>query len=147
MKRTSILLLMLSLLAASCQKYEDSDLLGQWQLLEMTRTDDGVAVSKKAGQITWSFQLGLLQVRALNEETGSVGDVFLGLYSEAGDSLFIPATYFHYRDRDSLYTDPAQTILEPYGIKGNTARFAIEVLSSNTLQLSSAFCLLRFRKF
>lgn len=131
----------------SCQKYTNEDTDGQWQLMSMTQNDESTVIDKKAERIMWAFQLDLLQIRAFSPLTEGTPDYVVARYTHSGDSLHITSTYYHYRDRDSLYTDPTQTILEPLGIHGNATSYKVERLTDDELVLRSPYCLLRFRKY
>lgn len=131
----------------SCQKYTNEDTDGQWQLISLTLNDDFKEIDKKAERIMWAFQLDLLQIRAFTPQTEGTPDYIVARYRNQGDSLHITSTYYHFRDRDSLYTDPAQTILEPLGIHGNATSYKVERLTDNEMVLRSSYWLLRFRKY
>lgn len=136
----------------SCDKLSDNgDLDGMWQLREMhtkASADEETysqAADKRAEKIFWSFQLDLLSITSEASLNGYTGET-VARFSYSGERLEITQTYIHYRDRDSLLTDPATTELQALGIRGNSASFAVRQLSKHSLILCSATDSLVFKK-
>ena len=60
--------------------------------------------------------------------------------------LDVEPLYIHFRDRDSLLTDPQTTCLKDVGIYGNSGHFRVSRLSENHMVLCSDRDSLVFRK-
>lgn len=136
----------------SCDKLSDNgDLDGMWQLREMhtkASTDDATysqATDKRAEKIYWSFQLDLLSITSEASLNGFTGET-VARFTYSGERLEVTETYIHYRDRDSLLTDPETTELEALGIRGNTGSFAVSQLSKHSMILCSDTDSLVFKK-
>lgn len=142
---TILSLLALALLAASCGKTpQNGDLDGKWRLAER--------IAKKAytqdtdpGTVYWSFSLDLLSINTGAIHNGKTTETVCR-FAHEGNRLSITQAYVHYRDRDSLLTDPNTEALAAVGIHGNQASFRVAALSSSTLILVSDRDSLVFRK-
>lgn len=150
MRHLPLLLILFLTSLAACDKQPDNDELdGKWQLLEIfsTGADGGFTqlTDKRESKTFWSFQLGLLQIGSNDLHNGSTADTF-ARFTHSGDRLSVNEVYVHYRDRDSLVTDPSSTAFASVGIRGNTAQFLINRLTSSQLILTSATDSLVFYK-
>lgn len=144
MKKFLLPLLYIICALTSCEKAGDTDeLVGKWRLLEIhskLSAEDAtysLTTDKRDSQMYWSFQLGLLQISSIDVHNGKNGETF-ARYVRSGEQLTVKDTYVHFRDRDSLITDPQSTALVPAGIRGNAASFRIVRLSGSQLLLTSS---------
>lgn len=142
MKHLSLLFILTVMGFAACDKLPDDDELnGKWQLLEIFSADDDGNFTqlndRRESKTYWSFQLGLLQIVSYDVHNGSTGDTF-ARFTHSGDRLSVNEVFVHYRDRDSLVTDPASTAFVSVGIRGNSAQFLIDRLTKSQLVLTSS---------
>lgn len=141
MKQLPILFISLLMLFAACDKLpDDDDLNGQWRLLEMYGIDDNgkftQLTDKRESSTYWNFQLSLLYITSNDLHNGSTA-VSFARFTHSGNTLSINEAYVHYRDRDSLVTDPASTAFATVGIRGNATQFVINRLTGSQLILTS----------
>lgn len=139
----SLIFFALTLVCASCSKLSNNgDIDGRWQLIHTyIKTDTepdhyGMSEDKTAQQIYWSFQLDLLSITSSDNLNGHTPET-VARFVYAPPQLAITKTYIHYRDRDSLITDPLSTSLTPLGIRGNATNYRIARLNKTTLILCS----------
>lgn len=137
----------------SCSKLSDNgDLDGKWQLLEMySKTTESAAnytefENKADKRIYWMFQMELLNIRSWTRLENVLGEDIMARFAHNGNEMRVGPTYVHFRERDSLLTDPSTTLLEPVGIRGNAANFQIKVLNSKSMILCSEKDSLIFKK-
>lgn len=132
---------------------ENGALDGKWQLVEMySKSASNEAnyattptTNKRADNIYWNIQLKLLYITSaqpLNTFTTET----VARFKFTGSTLQVGPTYIHYRDRDSLITNPNSTELVPLGIRGNASSYDIKRLSSTTMILCSQLDSLIFKK-
>lgn len=128
-----LLLLLLSLITASCDdKRDSSDLAGQWQLLEWRDASDAV-VATKADEIYYCFQLSLLELDPIR----------FCKYQQTPDSLILLGAYRNMYNTD---TQVPFTEFAHFGIPAD-GRFGIDALNGDDLVLSGKSGVLRFRRY
>lgn len=116
---------------------------GRWQLLRIYSKADANAPhydleqDKAAQQVYWSIQLDLLSITSSENLNGHTPET-VARFTYAPPQFSITKAYIHYRDRDSLITDPLSTSLTPIGIRGNATDYRIVRLNKTTLILCSA---------
>ena len=139
---------------AACEKNPtNGDLDGQWQLMEISTkdaasdTDYTQVLSKKDEGIYWNFQLDLLMIRTMAEDLNGYTPFTAARFVHPGKKFDITSTYIHFRESDSLLTDPSTRILEPIGITGNAEKFDVEQLNHKRMVLTTPVKRLTFRKF
>lgn len=142
----------LSMLMFACGKTPQNGALdGKWRLYEIhsktqpTESTYAVAKDVRADNIYWSFQLNLLSITSAETLNGHTNET-VARFAYEGDHLAVTQTYVHFRDRDSLLTDPNTAALETVGIRGNASNFRIAQLSGSRLTLCSERDSLVFRK-
>lgn len=148
-----ILALFISSLATSCSKMSDNGPIdGMWHLEKIYTRPDGNAsgpysVEKDCGEdrIYWSFQLDLLSIRSKEGHNGKTNES-VARFKLTSSTLDITSLYVHYRDRDSLLTDPATVDLSSVGIHGVNPSYTIVQLDGKHMRLCSATDSLIFRK-
>lgn len=154
MKNLSFISFLFALLASffllqGCDKLSsDTELAGRWQLTRIVRTDaaSGTSTEIEIPQPTyWSFNLSLLSVTTPNPHNGHTAET-LARYSRDAASLRLPEIYIHFRDRDSLLTDPEQPQLLLVGIDRNPTAYTVRFLSERKMTLDSDRTHLVFRK-
>ena len=125
---------------------------GMWHLEKIYTHPNGNAtgpfsVEKDCSEdrIYWSFQLDLLSIRSKEAHNGKTNES-VARFKLSSSALDITSIYVHYRDRDSLLTDPNNVDLSAVGIHGNTASYNILQLDGKRLRLCSATDSLIFRK-
>lgn len=168
MKKTSRILLsalaILMLVATNaCDKLpKNGDLEGNWQLAEITSTDDSnqpVTENVKHKKIFWVFQQDLLCIRYYNKayfpfdanmevhEQPQDYSEFFGRFNHQSNTLAISQLHVHdTRSTDKLLNADSR-LLKNSGIIGNRETFSIEVLNKEQLILSSGKVRLVFRMF
>lgn len=140
-------LLFCILFLSSCEKAAKNGFLdGQWQLMSIQKDEESALSDKKSEAIYWSFQLGIMVIHTPNYLHNNITNNTFGNYILTSDSLLIPSLYIHYYDKDSLITNTYTTVLNSVGIQGNSAQFAVESLTKNSLILHGQQQRLRFRK-
>lgn len=139
----SSLLALLTLVCASCSKLSSNgDIDGRWQLLHIySKTDAASAHYEQdqdltAQQVYWSIQLDLLSITSSDNLNGHTPET-VARFTYAPPQFSITKAYIHYRDRDSLITDPLSTSLTPLGIRGNATNYSIVRLNKTSLILCS----------
>lgn len=127
----------------ACSKLSDNgDIDGKWRLEKMysktspTASDYTIEKNLMDEKIYWNFQLKLLSITSSNILNGHTGET-TARFTLSGDLLSINQTYIHFRDRDSLLTDPTTTQLETLGIRSNACNYRIRQLSSSRMVLCS----------
>lgn len=149
-----IILLSLTALCASCGKTPTNGHLdGQWFMTEryckanISAPDYSEAMGNLREQpVIWNISLQLMEIITPGFMHNSVTDRTTGRIVYNDDKLAVTQTYVHFRDRDSLITEPNTTCLESVGIRGNSATFRIATLTSSQLTLCSDMDSLIFRK-
>lgn len=149
-----LILLSLTALCTSCGKTPvNGNLDGQWFMTEryckasISAPDYSEAMGNLQEQpVIWNISLRLLEIITPGYTHNSVTDRTTGRIVYEGDKLAVTQTYVHFRDRDSLITEPGTTCLESVGIRGNSANFRIATLSSSQLILCSDMDSLIFKK-
>ena len=134
----------LGFLTGGCEKMSDNGPIdGLWMMEKhYTRaaSAEGLPYSEvvdvEGKGIVWAFQLNLLSMRSNGVHNG-LTDESVARFSLEGNVLQVGPTYIHFRDRDSLLTDPHTTCLEEVGIRGNAARFRVHTLNSKRMVLCS----------
>ena len=156
MKQIIGLLMLLMMGAYSCDKLpKNDDLDGMWHLQEMTLLNAHPKQTENCAEsgIYWNINLDLLQIyskkRVMFHDETSGQDVYHAYcrFKHTGTTLNINQIYLSFDVRDSLLTDPATTLMEPYGIMGCADAFHIEHLGSKRMILVSDDKRLVFRKF
>ena len=156
MKQIIGLLMLLIMGAYSCDKLpKNDDLDGMWHLQEVTNlsTTPEQVENVAEGGIYWNVNLDLLQIyskkRVMYHDEATGKDVYHAYcrFEYSGDALNVTKVYLSFDVRDSLLTDPATAIMEPYGIMGCADAFNIEHLGSKRMILVSDDKRLVFRKF
>lgn len=150
--KSILLLCSLAFLLFACGKTPQNGALdGKWRLVELhskaQASDAAYAVAKdvRASNIYWSFQLQLLDITSTELHNGHTNETVARFVHE-GDRLAVTQTYVHFRDRDSLLTDPNITALESVGIRGNATNFRIVRLGRAYMTLCSPLDSLVFHK-
>lgn len=134
----------------SCQKYDDSDLYGMWELRSITGiAPHGTSITTTANNVYWSFQMDLLSIRQAKNLVGTpnVPVELICRFQQTPDSLFITSTYFHFRDRDSLVTVPDSAMFLTNGVFAGGSRYGIDRFNKDEMVLSQKNTKLYFRKF
>lgn len=156
MKQIIGILMLLMVGVYSCDKLpKNGELDGMWHLQQVTTL---AATPQQEEDVTatgiyWNINLDLLQIyskkRVMYHDEASGKDVYLAYcrFEHTGTALDISKVYLSYDVKDSLLTDPATTIMEPYGIVGCSETFFIEHLGSKHMILVSDDKRLVFRKF
>lgn len=137
---------------AGCDKLPcNGNLDGIWQLCEVgsktSLADASYAqiTDKRDKSIFWSFQLQLLSMTSASFHNGHTSEsVARFVYDD--ERLELTKIYIHFRDRDSLVTDPNATSFAEVGIRGCTAQFRIAQLNDSRLTLCSEMDSLVFHK-
>lgn len=139
-------------LIPSCEKATDNGLIdGMWNLREIYSklSTDATKYTEytdcRSKGIYWRFQLNLLYITSKEALNGHTGET-TARFNFTDSHLDITSTYVHYRDRDSLLTDPTTTELEALGIRGNATSYDVVRLTSHNLILRSASDSLIFHK-
>lgn len=148
--KTILPLLLIALLAASCEKKpKNGDLDGMWQLKQMfsksTSTDATYSASYKDttnDSIYWNCQLDLISIQTWNGKTSQS----VARFVHENDRLQLTKIYIHYRANDVLIEDPNFTGLRHAGIRGNQANYFVKRLNSSSMILCSEMDSLVFRK-
>ena len=96
--------------------------------------------------IYWNVQLQLLTIVTPRSLHNGVTSESVARFNYSGNELSVGPIYIHYRDRDSMLTDPTTSALAPVGITGNAATFQILQLSSKRMVLRSSTDSLVFKK-
>lgn len=138
---------------SGCSKLTDNGPLdGKWQLCEIHSKSDLNAphydfshVDYKNQSVYWNFQLNLLSITS-KEMLNTFTTETTARFSYDKTTLHVGPTYIHYRDRDSLLTNPSTTELVPLGIHGNESNFNIKQLNHTTMILCSEYDSLVFYK-
>lgn len=129
----------------SCSKLSDNgDLDGRWRLQEIytklqpsdTHYSATPYTDKRPSQIYWNFQQKLLWITSV-ENLNHFTDATTARFIFSGNTLSLTHTYIHYRDRDSLLTDPSTSNLDSLGIRSNQCKYEIKKLTSTRLILCS----------
>lgn len=149
----SLFLLAGTFFLGSCEKFSDNgDIDGLWIMTERySRATDapseGYPEKTDVGQrsISWAFQLKLMSIRTPQNHNGHTAET-VGRFSLHDGMLDVEPLYIHFRDRDSLLTDPQTTCLKDVGIYGNSGHFRVSRLSENHMVLCSDRDSLVFRK-
>lgn len=94
----------------------------------------------------WNIQLQLLTIVTPNSLHNGMTSESVARFSYDGSELSVGPIYIHYRDRDSLLTDPSTTALALVGITGNEATFSVLQLNSKRMILRSSTDSLVFKK-
>jgi hypothetical protein len=156
MKQIIGLIMLLTVGVFSCDKLpKNDDLDGMWHLQQVTSLnvvpEEEEDVTEKG--IYWNVNLDLLQIYSKNQvmyhDDKSGKDVYHAYcrFEYTGTTLNVNKVYLSFDVKDSLLTDPATTILEPYGIVGCADEFNIEQLGSKSMILVSDDKRLVFRRF
>lgn len=156
MKLRNILLLLLSVIVVAsltaCDKESHNGRLdGMWQLMEVAafQPDGSTLTTDVSPNHTYlSFQLDLAQIRPGSTPIDLRGaGTVVCRFEHRGAMLRFYNFYRHFRSADSLFTDADTTLLSPICITGHEARFNVDCLTSNRLELTGRNGRLRFRKF
>ena len=156
MKQIIWMVLLLVAGVCSCDKLpKNDDLDGMWHLQRMTTLSVTPQVEEDVAkqQIYWKFQLDLLQINSVKREmyrdevTGKNTYNAYCRFEYTGTTLNVNKVYLSFDVKDSLLTDPATTIMEPYGIMGCADEFYVEHLGKKQMILLSDDKRLVFRKF
>ncbi len=150
---TLLLTLLTPVLISSCSNMSDNGPIdGMWHLEKIYTRPDGNAsgsysVEKNCAsdRIYWSFQLNLLSIRSAEEHNGKTSES-VARFKLTSTTLDLTAIYVHYRDRDSLLTDPNAVDLSSVGIHGINPSYTIVQLDGNHMRLCSTTDSLVFRK-
>ncbi len=150
---TLLLALLAPVLVCSCSKMSDNGPIdGMWHLEKIYTRPDGNAsgpfsVEKDCGsdRIYWSFQLDLLSIRSQEGHNGKTNES-VARFKVTSTTLDLTAIYVHYRDRDSLLTDPNAVDLSSVGIHGISPSYSIVQLDGKRMRLRSSTDSLVFRK-
>lgn len=107
-KLLTILIVTASMLLPSGCTHNNGDIgpwFGQWK---MTRMDiDGVADAEYQGNIYWSFQTNIFQMKKITPGVVNHADTRWGTWSEEGDCLLLNFTY------SSALTPPGSGVYTP----------------------------------
>lgn len=146
MKRISfysiICILFLGIFGSCSKVSHNGNLDGRWRMKECyskASTEDAhytIYTNKMENLIYWNFQLKLLQITSGLQYNGKSYETMCRFVHE-GDRLSITSAYVHFRDRDSLITDPNTTSLVVLGIRGNATNYHIKRLTSTEMILCS----------
>ena len=114
-KYIPIFLLVVTIIC-SCAKLSDNGKIdGKWHLVELysknspsdeTYTEFHQTYDKG---IYWMFQMQLLNIRTKTVPENVYSRDIIARFKYMGNKLHITQTYVHFRDRDSLITDPNTT--------------------------------------
>ena len=152
--RTSFIIIMFTLILSSCSKFSDNGALdGKWRLYEMYTKPHAESsqyittelTDRKSAVIYCNIQLRLIAISSGEKVNGYTHNT-VARFNYNGTSLQVGPVYIHYRDRDSLLTDPTNTSLVPLGIRGNATDYNIKQLNSATMVLCSRHDSLIFHK-
>lgn len=137
----------------SCTKLSDNGPIdGKWQLKSIySKTDKESSHytefhNKQEEGIYWIFQLNLLNIKTMIYAENILSTDIIARFNINNDLLHVGPTYVHFRERDSLLTDPNTTLLEPIGIRGISSTYKIIELNSNNMILCSSRDSLVFKK-
>lgn len=142
------------LIVTSCSKLTNNGPVdGKWQLCEVYSKPEASASHYLATETTnripnaifWNLQLKLLSITSGKPLTPNCNEV-VARFALNGSTLHVGPTYMHFRDRDSLITDPNTNTLTPVGINGCEATFQVRRLNGSSMILCSAVDSLVFRK-
>lgn len=138
-----LIIIALSCLLTACSKLTSNGKIdGKWRLEKMycKPTDNALYYTEEkdlmAEQIYWNIQLGLLSITSADTLNGYSNET-TARFTTNNNHFEITQTYIHYRDRDSLLTDPNITLLEPIGIRSNACQYTIPLLTSSKMILCS----------
>ena len=150
--RKILYIALVALTVCGCDKQSDNgDLDGMWQFLTVSYhsalAEEDSIVDIKAGKVYLSFQLDLAQIKSVNLDLDPEAISVLMRFDHSGDRLTLYDFYHHYRTADSLFTDADSLLLAPLGIKGSTCDFTVQKLNSQSMELSSDYADITFRKF
>lgn len=139
----SAILIVICCVLTACSKLSDNGPIdGKWRLEKMYSKSSAASTSYTDEKylmdenIYWSFQLNLLSITSSELLNGYTGET-TARFNLSGDQLNITQTYIHFRDRDSLLTDPTTMQLQALGIRGNACNYHIRTLSSSRMVLCS----------
>ncbi len=145
--------LVAGLILASCEKTPaNGDLDGEWILQEIhskasaSQPEYSEYSDKRATPVFWNVALQLVGINTPGVLHNGKTEDTMCRFVYAQNRLSITHTYVHYRDRDSLLTDPSTRILENVGIRGNATDYRVVRLTSSRLVLCSPLDSLVFRK-
>lgn len=155
--RNKVIIFIVSLfmmtLFPSCTKLSNNGPIdGKWFLTSMySKTNEESPHytefhNKQEEGIYWIFQLNLLNIRTMIYAENYLSTDIIARFNVNSDMLQVGPTYVHFRERDSLLTDPNTTLLEPIGIRGISSTYKIVELNSNNMILCSSKDSLVFRK-
>lgn len=138
------------LLSACAKLSDDSTFDGQWRLTsidyinpEAQTIDSTHDVSSK--NIYWSFQSGFLCITVPGGITPDIAST-MSPYRHDGDSLYIQATYAHFRATDSLLADTT-TALSNVGLPAAKTALHIDDSHNRRLTLQAANIALHLKKY
>lgn len=139
------------LFAASCDKLpENGKLDGMWQIMSVNYARNSgydSLVNVKPMHVYLSFQLKLAQINAGEYSNRTGSGIILSRFKRSGSTLSFYNFYLSQFAADILITDSATTALQCIGINGIAAKFHIDRLDDNKLQLSSDYAQIICRKF
>lgn len=148
----SVVLVVLCCAITACSKLSDNGPIdGKWRLEKMYSKTSPTASSYTEEKylmdenIYWNIQLDLLSITSANLLNGYTGET-TARFTHSGNLFSITKTYIHFRDRDSLLTDPSTTQLVPLGIRGNACDYHVSMPSSTRMVLCSPMDSLVFYK-
>lgn len=148
-----MLLLLPALLLAGCGKTPvNGELDGQWIMTGMyskSAPADEAYAEDRGGEnlpVVWNVSRSLLEIVSPNRAHNLKTDRTVCRFVCSGGRLAVTQAYVHFRDRDSLVSDPDTRIFETVGIRGNAAEFRIVRLTSSRMTLCSQLDSLVFVK-
>ncbi len=148
----TLLTIALTCTLAACSKLSDNGKIdGKWRLEKIYHkasinapyyTNESNLMSDN---VYWNIQLNLLSITSTSPHNGHTNET-IARFAYSDDHLQLTQTYVHFRDRDSLLTDPSTNVLEGVGIRGNASNYLIRSLTSSNMVLCSEMDSLVFYK-
>ncbi len=149
---TTLLTIAMACALAACSKLSDNGKIdGKWRLENIYQKASTNALHYSNEQnlmpdnVYWNIQLNLLSVTSTSLHNGHTNET-IARFAYDGNHLQLTQTYVHFRDRDSLLTDPSTTLLQGVGIRGNACNYIIRRLTSSSMVLCSEMDSLVFYK-
>lgn len=116
-KYISILTLTATLLMMASCSHNNGDIgpwFGQWKLIEIKV--DGVTDYSYNGNIFWSFQTHVFQMKEVIGDISPVSDTRWGTWEENGGELLLNFTYMNSEHKEIYYDPLTATFLPPHEI-------------------------------
>ena len=129
----------------SCEVSDNGDLDGYWYMTRLDSVESGKTVDMHNRQLTWSFQVNLMQT--FDGSHDHWDSIMMFRFDHTGNQLIISDPFIYNRLEGDEFLDSTQYWkLKHYGINDIPTCFKVEKLNRKKMRLSDHVVRLYFEK-